>query len=271
MQRFPILSLLFCSASVAFSLIIKTSSLSPQKKVISYILSHKCEHLDTDFGPCHAQNAAFTSIHLISLPKFSVPNRPLSQVLRWKRAALGDGGVYWDQRPNSLVALNTALAEHAFQCLSSQNMNGSWNTTIECGVISTCARFEILFSVQSSTNHASSNITLENRNRILIQAASECLAVQVMGLNRWRRMSWLHLDAPKRISTDTYSKWIHYATVESHENLAGQTVQDVQTRRFPWVTRFKQFITLHSTKEGKSFAEVIHWLFHGVSSAITES
>ena len=224
-----------------FSLIINTSSLSPHSQAAEYIPN--CLGLETA-SESKQQRTRFTSIHLISLPKFLTPN---TKLLRWKKAALGDGGVYWDQRPKSLVAFNYALAEHISQRLSSQreqNCTDSCNSAVECAVISTCARFEILLSVQ--TNEAlfetiSEGIThhrIENLNREIIQAVAECLAVQVMELNWLRRISWLTRDDSKRISRDTYSRWIYYTDVER--------LQECTQFEIPLNRRLKSFIMLSS-------------------------
>jgi len=69
----------------------------------------------------------------------------------WKEYCLGDGGVYFDQRPNALKALNTLLAKVVtIQIIRHFDLEkDDWHKlTVETAVLSTCARFEILVAVE---------------------------------------------------------------------------------------------------------------------------
>ena len=84
----------------------------------------------------------------------SAPNntkKSNKQLKDWKEYCLGDGGVYFDQRPNALKALNTLLAkEITIQIIRHFDLaKDDWHKfTVETAVLSTCARFEILVAVQ---------------------------------------------------------------------------------------------------------------------------
>jgi len=158
------------------------------------------------------ERTSATSIHLLSLPKSSNPDPPqISKIIDWKREALGDGGVYWDRRPKSLAALNSALAEHVLYRLTTDG-ELKWNVSaVECAVVSTCARFEILLCIQSQEDlSVKTHDMTKNLDEVMIDAVAECLAIQMINLHRFRWMLfWKRRDSIERISTDTYSKWIN--------------------------------------------------------------
>lgn len=65
---------------------------------------------------------------------------------RWKTYILGDGGVYFDQRPNSLRELNKHISVSIVNSLLVRYHDSS--VQVETTVLSTCARFEVLVSVE---------------------------------------------------------------------------------------------------------------------------
>mmetsp|Transcript_4650 Transcript_4650/g.5388 ORF Transcript_4650/g.5388 Transcript_4650/m.5388 type:complete len:152 (-) Transcript_4650:916-1371(-) len=76
---------------------------------------------------------------------------------RWKRYCLGDGGVYFDQRPKTLTALNCLLCQEMVRAFGiSASLDGETNENddvdvdvdAECAIISTCARLGIIVSVE---------------------------------------------------------------------------------------------------------------------------
>lgn len=107
----------------------------------------------------------------------------LQLLKRWKCYVLGDGGVYFDQRPKSLLRLNQQLLDEIakeLQSLSnatlkvapsinSNNINQQekiiQSVEIECAVISTCKRFEILITMETETKSSIDNNKLNNNNK----------------------------------------------------------------------------------------------------------
>jgi hypothetical protein len=252
MRLLSILSISLCSwTCYTFSLI--TSS--PQSTVGSF---------DCVF---EGTNELSTSIHLVSLPKFSSPDLPSSNIIvdslvGWKRAALGDGGIYWDQRPKSLLALNSAVAEHVFHRLSSYNQLSSSMTNVECAVISTCARFEILLCIQtpliylSSDNRTHATIQ-QHRQGAIVSAVAECLAIQMIDLNRFRQIkSWRRRDDIRRISTDTYSRWINITNAEHVHHNRGDEAPYTDSDRISWIRQLRNVITWEYIQKGK---DCKHW------------
>lgn len=78
------------------------------------------------------------------------------KIKQWKQYCLGDGGVYFDERPETLKALNVLLCksltlklkEDARQRSGTIGSDATNVTAIEVAVLSTCARFEVLSVVQ---------------------------------------------------------------------------------------------------------------------------
>jgi hypothetical protein len=177
---------------------------------------------------------SYSTVHRICFQLNTTQSR---RIISWKRATLGDGGVYWDKRPKSLNALNQALAEHIFHRLQEQeNSPGGERSccSVECAVISTCARFEVVLSAES-------DVPIENRKDVIIQAVSECLAVQCGGLKRLFHV--IIRDDPSRIATKTYFQWLNNtASLEADD--------DIQS--WSWAQRLRSLFTLTFLKECKT-------------------
>ena len=149
---------------------------------------------------------------------------------RWKYYVLGDGGVYFDQRPKSLSRLNQQLLDVISKELGPQinstikaatSINSNiilpqeelfQNMEIECAVISTCKRFEILITMEvevesSINNNNCTNIEKQHRIDIIKSIIASYFAKQIT-LQR-RKLKLLGVipflafprDRPSRIKT----------------------------------------------------------------------
>lgn len=84
-------------------------------------------------------------------------NKYLTTYLKnWKYYILGDGGVYFDQRPKTLIKLNQLILDEIIQSYNNNHeydktkTSNNKNVQVECAVISTCKRFEILITIESN-------------------------------------------------------------------------------------------------------------------------
>jgi hypothetical protein len=117
----------------------------PGKEIAFYLLS---------FPNLYNTKLSRTVTEASSSASAPAPNNTTksNKVLKdWKEYCLGDGGVYFDQRPNALKALNTLLAkEITIQIIRHFELaKDDWHKfTVETAALSTCARFEILVAVE---------------------------------------------------------------------------------------------------------------------------
>jgi len=102
-----------------------------------------------------------SSIHLIHFPTLYTTttttatttddtNKSMRHLERWKRYCLGDGGVYFDQRPKTLTALNSLLCREMVRSFEDGAVDDGAvdvDVDVECAILSTCARLEIIVSV----------------------------------------------------------------------------------------------------------------------------
>ncbi len=143
----------------------------------------------------------------------------MKQLKRWKYYALGDGGVYFDQRPNTLIALNGLILDRIKNELLS-NMFDQYYTyhqcdndeekicdndiklNIECAVISTCRRFEILLTVEIIEERKTKIIGYKSQIKNIV---ASCIAEQIICQRRKLQLQEilpflaLPLDRPSRI------------------------------------------------------------------------
>lgn len=141
---------------------------------------------------------------------------------RWKRYCLGDGGVYFDRRPETLNALNRSLCREMVRALelsaSASNGGGGVNNRdsgvsgdagvggdgfdVECVILSTCARLEIILSVDiqsplslSSVPSSKPSMTMmisnEEIETLVKTTTAQFLSNQVVSYRRGKRLSFL--------------------------------------------------------------------------------
>ena len=157
-------------------------------------LSSSSTAISSDDPPTAADSSS--SIHLIHFPTLynttaihdRKVRRSVRHLERWKRYCLGDGGVYFDRRPRTLTELNRRLCHDLLHSLLpfrnhrsddhhiSHDTNSSTASTdmhvdvdVECAIISTCARLEIIISFEH-LNHSSSPddyYTINSMNTII--------------------------------------------------------------------------------------------------------
>ncbi len=145
-------------------------------------------------------------------------NKYLTYLKNWKYYILGDGGVYFDQRPKTLIKLNQLILDEIIQIYNhhdhdkTNNMN---NVQVECAVISTCKRFEILITIESNHKQdkefTSAAICQENDEREFIKSIIVSFITKQILCHRHklRLQSWiplltlfvLPLDRPSRLQS----------------------------------------------------------------------
>jgi len=161
-------------------------------------------------------------IYLISFPDlYSYNNsedegkqlsKTSKRLKKWKEYCLGDGGVYFDQRPKALKALNALLSMEVMDELQKQLSidvdSDSHELKVETAVLSTCARFEILVAVESFSDKKNHPMVVGD---IVQKSVVNSLATQITF--RRRRISYLLqnllplslFDLPSRIRTTILS------------------------------------------------------------------
>ena len=98
---------------------------------------------------------------------------------RWKRYCLGYGGLYFDQRPRTLTAHNSLLCREVVRAFASgaldsrgdgdggggeTNEDGPVDVDVEYAILSTCARLEIIVSVDLLSSPVLSDSHLASYN-----------------------------------------------------------------------------------------------------------
>ena len=124
---------------------------------------------------------------------------------QWKYYILGDGGVYFDQRPKTLISLNQCLLEYIMKELlyGIENTNNIVIDNMECAVISTCKRFEILITYESRKN-MTDMIDIKNEIKSIIasflmkQIQSKRKRLKVLSYLPFTTIPW---DKPSRIKS----------------------------------------------------------------------
>ncbi len=184
-------------------------------------------------------------------------SKSMNLLKQWKYHVLGDGGVYFDQRPNTLPVLNSFVLEELMGQLQSE-LEQFYNSTDiyldgECAIISTCKRFEILVTIESKVEDYGSNTAKVHHHEIIspdrIQnIISTILTEQIM--NQRRRLKFqrflpflsLPLDRPSRVThskkqkdkrrKDKYHQSIRDTLQKdlSHEMIVVDGVHDVALR-----------------------------------------
>ena len=131
-----------------------------------------------------------TGIYLLSFPglyneTMSKTNLHVQKLKNWKEYCLGDGGVYFDQRPKALKALNQYLCRYLSVRLQKELEEKCYGRieSVEVAVLSTCARFEILIAVASQSK--SSNNEIEDvRKSVVKEATINAIVNQIQLQNR---------------------------------------------------------------------------------------
>lgn len=189
------------------------------------------------------------SVYLLSFPNLYVNNcpsaagsnnSPMNNLLKdWKEYCLGDGGVYFDQRPKALRALNTLLADaimtHIGRDLAWKDYNP--NILVETAVISTCARFEILVAVEwkglpTNCQDRNESITTVQIGDFVSSAIVSSIARQIMLQQKrisymiQRRLPFNILDRPSRIKLDLPSS-IANEEKDLHDNYVRSLKHDL--------------------------------------------
>ena len=166
------------------------------------------------------------SVYLLSFPDLYMQNdsststtdsnnSPMNKMLKeWKEYCLGDGGVYFDQRPNALKALNTLLVDAIITQIvrSLYWKDDDPNILVETAVLSTCARFEILVAVEwkglpANSQNRKESITVQ-MGEFVNSAILSSIATQIMFQQKrisykvQRRLPFNILDRPSRIKQD---------------------------------------------------------------------
>jgi hypothetical protein len=181
--------------------------------------------------PLHVENHASdgqrgdVSVFLLSFPELyhdeketSFANRLMK---RWKTYILGDGGVYFDQRPNSLRELNKHISVSMVNSLLDRCHDNSVN--VETAVISTCARFEVLVAVEMESMDEQHETYFQD---LVLKIISEQI-IAFRCKTRWRNLNYFYImkrmkyiafkilpfsprDNPNRIYNGTIrDEWFH--------------------------------------------------------------
>lgn len=104
------------------------------------------------------------TVILLTFPELYRSNHDLSLcnklMLRWKNYLLGDGGVYFDQRPKALRELNTHLSFRLMSDIAHHYKDE--HVKVESAVISTCARFEVIVTLEMKSSSPSINFELRD-------------------------------------------------------------------------------------------------------------
>ena len=170
----------------------------------------------------------------------------LKKLHNWKYYVLGDGGVYFDQRPYTLQALNRLLLNEITIFMKNKNemINDDDGVAIppgpfdlECAVISTCQRFEILMTIEntSQSKYTLNEIDLKSIAAITLakQISSQSRRLSVFGIIPLA----LPLDRPSRIKflNRSNQKLDNKRFDDIKENIENEIViingkQDVATR-----------------------------------------
>jgi hypothetical protein len=131
----------------------------------------------------------------------------------WKEYCLGDGGVYFDQRPKALKALNTLLsmeiATYLQRQLDGDDYENKNELTVEAAVLSTCARFEILVTVEKYSRIVEANVDDTQPELLLVDSVQQIvvniISEQICFQRRRKRymlqtlLPFTILDLPSRI------------------------------------------------------------------------
>jgi len=133
---------------------------------------------------------------------------------RWKRYCLGDGAVYFDQRPKTLEALTKMLSLKVASDLlqvgevrQESSSDSDHCANVECAILSTCARLEIIISIELA-----SSIIMNNEIESLIKdATAQFLSDQIISQRR-KKLSYIInrilpfsvFDKPSRLHTESF-------------------------------------------------------------------
>uniref|UniRef100_A0A6S8U7D7 Uncharacterized protein n=1 Tax=Chaetoceros debilis TaxID=122233 RepID=A0A6S8U7D7_9STRA len=154
-----------------------------------------------------------TDVYLFSFNKLyeSKKKRDLSQaslsLKRWKNYCLGDGGVYFDERPKSLKALNsqisTRIASDTSHFFEERN-----TSLIETAVLSTCARFEVVVVMSRSKSQEDPGFNPDSDDAIkdsLVGALAEQIIFQECKKSYLLKslLPFSVFDKPQRICSNT--------------------------------------------------------------------
>jgi hypothetical protein len=157
-----------------------------------------------------------TDVYLFSFNKLyeSKKKRDLSQaslsLKRWKNYCLGDGGVYFDERPKALKALNSQLSKRIASDTS--HFCEKRNTSlIETAVLSTCARFEILVVMSRSKSQEDTGVNSNIDDAIkdsLVGALAEQIIFQECKKSYFLKtlLPFSVFDKPQRICSNTIGR-----------------------------------------------------------------
>ena len=174
-------------------------------------------HNQSDEELIKATRKSFYVITFPSLYGTQDLTRSAKALKSWKQYCLGDGGVYFDQRPNTLNKLNSALCSHIqreLRTLTSQSFD------LECTVLSTCARFEILFVISSE------NEAIAYEAEMIKTATTDFLAWQISHRQHGRiiyffkrLLPFSFIDKPSRIGSTNESN-LNRKQQQSYEMLS---------------------------------------------------
>lgn len=152
-----------------------------------------------------------TGIYLLSFPGLyneiiSKRNVHVQKLKNWKEYCLGDGGVYFDQRPRALKALNQCLCRHLSVRLQEELEEKSDGRieSVEVAVLSTCARFEVLIAVSMQSKSSNNEIKDATKN-IVKDATINAIINQIQLQNRrlsyriQKLLPFNLMDRPSRI------------------------------------------------------------------------
>jgi len=135
------------------------------------------------------------------------------KIKQWKQYCLGDGGVYFDERPETLKALNGLLCKTLTEKLRESErhrfrkneLDATNSTIVEIVVLSTCARFEILSVVQYTDSAFISNNAIRD---MVQQSILETIVQQIhYHQSRWsfriqKKLPFNVFDRPSRICNE---------------------------------------------------------------------
>lgn len=132
------------------------------------------------------------SVFLLSFPELYHHEKETSStntlMKRWKTYILGDGGVYFDQRPISLRELNKHVSASIVHSLLERYHYNSVN--VEAAVLSTCARFEVLLTVEMKPI----NQDYENylRDLVLKNISEQIIAFRCK--TKWKDLNYFYIS-----------------------------------------------------------------------------
>jgi hypothetical protein len=147
------------------------------------------------------------------------------KIKQWKQYCLGDGGVYFDERPETLKALNVLLCKTIRRNLEKDERQQSDTLdsdatnvkSVEVAVVSTCARLEILIVVQyADSARIDGNILRDTVQRSILETILEQISYHQnrLSFRLQNKLPFNLFDRPSRIwGNASHSK---HSTIDGH-------------------------------------------------------